>query len=125
MTKTYGVTLLVSEYTLMLLESREDFIYRFVDTVMAKGKSEPVGIWEIIGLRADKGLEQQIVMLPVYEKAMMNYRSRNMAEAKLLFGMCLELYPNDNVSALYLQRCVKFLETGIDDHAGGVTNWEK
>jgi adenylate cyclase len=122
MTKMYGVTLLVSDHTISRLDHQDDFIFRFIDTVTAKGKTDPVGIWEVIGKRSEKGLEQQIMMLPAYEKAMMNYKARNMEEARSLFEICLEMNPKDSVSAIYLERCVKFLKTGFDEHANGVTN---
>ncbi len=105
MTKIYGVTLLVSDYTLSLLANREEFIVRFVDTATARGKTEPVGIWEIIGKRSDQGIDQKIIMLPAYEMAMTNYKAGNMAEAKSYFEICLEQSPGDTVAAIYLQRC--------------------
>lgn len=114
MTKMYGVTLLVSDETIRQLDNPGDFLFRFVDTVTAKGKQAPVGIWEIMGQKKDSLPAQQIALLPVFLQSIDRYRERKMDEAKKGFEACLAICPGDKVSEIYLARCIAFLEKGID-----------
>ena len=51
MTKTYDAMILASEDTINLLgEYRDQFILRFVDSVVVKGKTAAINIWEITDL---------------------------------------------------------------------------
>ena len=47
-TKQYGVGIIVGDGTRDL--TKKDFVYRELDRVRVKGKDEPVGIYEPIGL---------------------------------------------------------------------------
>lgn len=124
MTKMYGVSLLASDYTIRLLNQPEEFLMRFVDNVMAKGKNEPAAIWQIIGRRSDAALVLWLEVLPLYEKAIALYRERNIAEAKQVFESCRQRMPDDQLTKTYLDRCVKFLETGNTAHLDDVTSQE-
>lgn len=105
MTKMFGVTLLVSAHTIRQLGDTQHLLLRFVDNVTAKGKTEPVGIWEIIGRRSDNTLRTQAKALPLYEEAMDHYRRQDLVAAKALFERCLSAWPGDAVTEIYIDRC--------------------
>ncbi len=112
MTKMYGVQILVSGHSISLLDNKSDFLFRFVDYVVAKGKTEPVGIWEVIGRKADPGLEVKKEMLEVYEMGMQRMRDQQIAAALEAFKKCIQMIPNDKVSSIYIQRCEDILKNG-------------
>ncbi|HEU4718584.1 MAG TPA: adenylate/guanylate cyclase domain-containing protein [Bacteroidia bacterium] len=122
MTKMYGVPLLAGESIIRALSIRHELYCRFVDTVVAKGKNEPVAIWEISGRRSDKRLAAYAKLIPAYEEAIRFFRERKIADAKKEFEKCLALFPGDTVSRIYLDRCTKFLETGVDENVSGITS---
>lgn len=112
MTKMYGVKVLVSEHTLQSAGGKELFVCRFVDTVIALGKNEPVRIWEVIGKRSDKSLLAEAKRFDLFNEAMVLFSKEKIAEAKAKFLFCLEVAPGDKVTELYLERCAEFLEKG-------------
>ncbi len=109
MTKMYGAKILVSGHSINLLDNKSEFLFRFVDFVVAKGKTEPVGIWEVLGKTNDVELEKEKALISVYESAISLYREKKFIEAKLKFNMCLQIFPNDKVSAIYIEKCEAIL----------------
>lgn len=107
MTKIYGVPILVSDDTIQLLDTRDEFIIRFVDKAMAKGKSEPVVIWEVMGKANEISSEMKIQWLPMFETAMDNYWQGRLQDAKMQFESCLQIYKDDPVAEIYLKRCTE------------------
>lgn len=125
MTKMYGVPVLASRNTLDALEDASVFRTRYIDNVMAKGKQEPVEIWQIIGRSSDPLAPAWKEMLAAYNEGMRLYRAQNVVEAKRFFELALEILPDDKVAAIYLERCVKYLATGSNDHISGVVTLEE
>lgn len=122
MTKMYGVNILVSEDSLNAMENRSEFLLRFIDIVMAKGKTEPVGIWEILGRASDVKMKNVVEALPNYEAAMNDYRGGNWSDAKKKFELFLAAVPDDKVAEIYIARCKDILENGKDAHSDGITH---
>lgn len=125
MTKMYGVPVLASLDTLRALEDTGVYTTRFVDNVTAKGKHEPVQIWQVIG-RSDQNITGNYFgMLAAYNQGIEYYRARNIARAKELFERALALEPSDKVSTIYLQRCERFLATGDEIHIANVAKLDE
>lgn len=64
--------------------------------------------------------EKKIELLPIYNKALELYRNRNFVEAKKLFQKCLEIYPEDGPSKIFLERCDIFIQNPPPDDWDGV-----
>lgn len=124
MTKMYGVPILASLDTIRSLEHPDKFRTRFVDNVMAKGKLEPVQIWQIIGKSTGNVSGNYFAMLSAYNQGIEFYRERKINHAKEMFERALDLEPEDRVSAIYLERCIRFLETGSGDHISNIAKLE-
>jgi class 3 adenylate cyclase len=124
MTKIYGVGVLTSLDTLNALEDASVYRTRFVDNVMAKGKHEPVQIWQVIGKSSDSVSGNYFAMLSAYNQGIELYRAKRIAQAKEKFEHALALEPDDRVSALYLERCTLYLVTGAEEHISGVAKLE-
>lgn len=105
MTKMYGAKILVSGHSISLLHNKSEFLFRFVDFVVAKGKTEPVGIWEVLGKINDEGLQKEKEWMDIYNDGINLYREKKYPEAKLKFQECLVHHPDDKVSAIYVERC--------------------
>ncbi|TND09428.1 MAG: family 3 adenylate cyclase [Bacteroidetes bacterium] len=105
MTKMYGASLLASEITVKMFGENHGLYIRFVDNVIAKGKTEPVGIWQIIGRKTDPALAVYAALVPAFEEALQEFRKKNFDSAKRKFESCLVILPGDTVSQIYLERC--------------------
>lgn len=105
LTKNYGVSILITEFTVAKLKN--DFVYRKIEPVMVKGKNEAVLLYELMPF-TDKS--KQIKKL--YDKALDIYIDSDLLKAKELFQELVEKY-NDAPSKYFL----KSIENG---HLWGV-----
>ncbi len=121
MTKVYGVEILVSGPSIGILDNKSTFLFRFIDYVIAKGKTEPVSIWEVMGKRSEAGMDKKVLLEAEYESSIKKYRDKMYAEAILGFKKCLEIEPNDKVSAIYIKRCEEALKGGSGAGASNIT----
>ena len=124
MTKMYGTPVLISEFALHSLDDQSQFRVRYIDDVIAKGKHEPVQIWQVIGKTASTISKNYSAMLAAYAEGIDLYKARKIAGAKEKFEHCLSLVPADKVSGIYLERCTKYLVSG-GDVAGAIKLEEK
>jgi adenylate cyclase len=105
--KHYGTEILVSELTVRDLQRR--YRLREVDRMQVKGKSLPVGVFEVLD-HLDE-LEPRLGdLLDAYGRALELYRKRTWREARDAFEAALALRPHDGPSRMYAQRCTYFLE---------------
>ncbi|MEY4099254.1 MAG: hypothetical protein RL300_425, partial [Pseudomonadota bacterium] len=107
LTKNYGVTLIVSEFTSARVP---DFAYRELDCVRVKGKDKPVKILEPIGpeheLKADERDE-----LALYNLALGLYRAQQWGQAREAFARLHLLTPTRALYPMYLERITHFEQT--------------
>lgn len=119
MTKMYGANILVSSYTLQLVERKSSFIIRFVDYVVAKGKSEPIGICEILADDQSVDADECRQLVAAFDKALACFRENKLDEARQYFTTCLTIRPTDELSRIYLKRIEDFKSSGT--HPGTIT----
>ncbi len=87
----YGTHVLASQET---RDRAAGFVWRRVDVVRVKGKSEPVGVYELLGAQG-RVTDARLVFARRYEEALEFYCSRRFAEAcGALEGLAAE-HPND------------------------------
>jgi adenylate cyclase len=79
-TKAYGVQILCTESTVELA-ARDTFLFREVDKVVVKGKSNGIKIFEVRGRLTDAVASRELAFIAEYEKALLLYRSRKWTEA--------------------------------------------
>lgn len=92
--KAYGV------YTMVTGETKEEAekfgdacVFRFLDKIIVKGRTQPAEMHEIMGLREDMS-EEAFQCLGVYDEAMKNYLAQNWDKAIELFEEASRLEPN-------------------------------
>lgn len=100
LTKEYGVTTIVSEFTYE--KTKKDFVFRELDLVKVKGKNIPIKIYEL----CKKGTKKEF--LDTFADGLRFYRQKQWDSAIQMFNKALQIVPNDKSSILYIQRCQDF-----------------
>jgi adenylate cyclase len=121
--KEYGVQILISEFTYAKL--KDTYRNRELDRVIVKGKTEPVGIYEILDYHDSESLPHLTEVVALFRDALSKYRQREWQAAMRLFKEILNLHPKDKPSQLYLERCYKLEQTPPPDDWNGVWIMEK
>lgn len=102
--KYYGTRTLVSEYTARRLS--DEMVVRELDRITVKGKSEAVGLYELIGFRQDmpEGTQQ---LLEGYSEALRLYRRRDWDGAVAKLSDLLDVF-DDPPSRTLIARCQRY-----------------
>jgi adenylate cyclase len=101
--KQYSARILVSEHTFHRLKG----VYRFreVDHVIVKGKTEPVGVYEILDYHTDSTFPNLADAVNAFRDGIEKYRRGDWGNAALAFGQALKANPDDKLSQTYIERC--------------------
>jgi adenylate cyclase len=105
--KEYGTRIVIGEGT--RTAAGEKLLYRFLDLVAVKGRSEPLAVYEVIA-RAGQQTDSQAVTLDRYAKGLAHYRHRRWTDAVACFRSMQDEGIVDGPSALYLKRSLAFVE---------------
>ena len=103
LTKQYGVDIIVNERTRELVP---DFVFRELDIVRVKGKTEPAAIFEPLGPGADIS-QQTAEILDAYADALAAYRGKQWDAAATAFEN-LKQHSDDLLYNVYLDRIERF-----------------
>jgi adenylate cyclase len=101
--KKYHTRLLISEFTLKKLHGT--YRTREIDRVIVMGKTQPVGLYEILDYYSDETFPNVMEVLNAFRHGVKCYRERRWNEAGKAFGEALESNPADFVSKMYMDRC--------------------
>lgn len=104
-TKVYGIDTLLSEAAYHKLEHPEHFHIREVDTVKVKGKQQPVKIYEVFDCDSAELKRLKAETAPLLAEAIALYKLGHFNEAEKVFRQCQEICPEDQLLAVYIQRC--------------------
>ncbi len=118
MTKLYGAAMLISEGTYQRLEDPARYLVREVDRVRAKGKLEPVAIYEVL----PPSQAHRLAAREPFAAGLLAYREGEFERALEAFGRCLAQAPSDGAAALYVERCERILRRGPPTGWDGVTH---
>ena len=115
--KQYNTLIMASEFIVAACSSA--IMFRELDRIKVKGKTEAVGVFEVLGLpdQLDSELE---ALLEVYRRALDVYYQRDFEQSRRIFESALELRPGDGPSRVYLDRCYAYLENPPPDEWDGV-----
>lgn len=102
--KYYGVDTLVGEDT--YLRTREVYNYRELDRVRMVGKQLPVTVYELIGPVTAQPRRWQ----KMFAEALAVYRAHDWIAAEQAFMEITREFPQDQPSAMYLERCQYFIK---------------
>ena len=116
--KLYKTNILISELTFNQLKN--NYIFREIDIIRVKGKSKPVGVYEILDFHDETSFPHLHEVLELYHAGLLAYRKRAWKESIRHFKEALHLNAFDKVSQLYLQRCEYYLCTPPEEDWDGV-----
>ncbi|MBN2752545.1 MAG: GAF domain-containing protein, partial [Rhodospirillaceae bacterium] len=105
-TKQYGAQALLSEFTVKALKST--YRMREIDKVVVKGKTEAVGIFELLEFHTPDSFPNMADTLGHFREGLSLYRARDFSTAKAAFTRALTANPADKPSHLYIERCDHF-----------------
>ena len=118
--KPYRTQILVSEFTARALHG--DYLLREVDRMTVKGKTEPVGVYEVMDHFDPAEVPHLDTVRELFAEGLVRYRAREWRGAQALFEEALSARPDDGPSRLYVERCGWFEEHPPPDDWDGV--WE-
>lgn len=119
-TKEYGVGVVVGEATKALLK---DIAFRELDRVRVKGKDEPVGIFEPLGVAAD--VDKSILdEAKLWNHALRLYRAQDWDGAEIQLHNLLQHSPNSHLYKLYVERIGYLRANPPGENWDGVTTFK-
>lgn len=123
--KYYSSKLNISNFTKSKLEGK--YIFRFLDLVTVKGKSEPVEIWQVHDYDADiseplygVSKEELTQELQEYHKAIKLYKESYFKDALDIFERLDDdpLKTNQTIYTIYKERCLHYIKYPPQDFNG-------
>lgn len=109
MTKIYGAPFLITDLTLARLQKPDDFCFRELDIVAAKGKVRPVRIYEVLDGLPTRTRDVRLATSLDFSSGLEAYRHGDFSVARSYFQSCLSGDPDDVPAKLYVQRCSTLL----------------
>lgn len=116
--KQYGCDIVISESTFQPCADR--IWYRELDQIRVKGKTQPVKVYELVGLKSEPLDEKKQQIIELYHQGRDYYLNRKFTKAMSQFGTILEDIEQDKAAALYLERCQQYLKNAPPDDWDGV-----
>jgi adenylate cyclase len=114
--RAYGTYVLVGDGSAKL--AQDAFVFREVDRVRLKGRTEPARLHELVGRKGEISPQVQ-EQLALYEQALTAYHQRRFDEALALFMRGVEAY-QDTVAGVYAERCRKLSTAALPEDWDGV-----
>jgi len=101
--KQYHASLLISENTYKKLHGT--YRIREIDRVVVKGKTEPVGLYEVLDYHNSETFPNLMETVNHFKHGLTQYRGGNWDKAIGAFRDTLKLNRNDELSQVYIERC--------------------
>lgn len=105
--KLYGTSIMISES--IYQKVAEEVNVRTIDKIVVKGKTKPIIVYELLGLKSDKEAAEKFNFLQDYIDGYEHYKSKDFELAKNCFQKSLQLNPNDTLSKIYLERSENYI----------------
>ncbi len=101
--KQYSARILISENTVKKL--RGTYRMRDIDRVVVKGKTQPVGVYEVLDYHTDETFPNLMEAVNYFKAGVDHYRKGAFDKGVKSFKECLALNPDDALSQTYIGRC--------------------
>ncbi|MCV6638120.1 adenylate/guanylate cyclase domain-containing protein [Candidatus Albibeggiatoa sp. nov. NOAA] len=124
MTKMYGVKLIISEAVWRSLKNPDNFYIRLIDVVKAKGKNEPVSIYEVYNFDSPEIIKLKSSTKNVLEEGLALYQNKKFVDAKQRFEYCLTIFEDDSVAKVHLEHCISCLTTSPSSDWDGIKSFD-
>ena len=101
--KSYSAKILISDFTYQKLKGT--YQIRYIDDVVVKGKTEPVGVREVLDFHSLESFPNLMDNVNHFNEGRRNFKSGNWDTAIKSFQECLKCNSNDQLSETYIERC--------------------
>ena len=101
--KQYGAHILISEFTYKAVKAT--YRTRQVDYVIVKGKTEPVGVYEVLDFHDDESYPDLVEALGLFNDGYRSWNQGKWDQAIKLFQSVKKINENDLAAQLYIDRC--------------------
>lgn len=116
--KQYKTNIMISERTYK--QVGDEVIARELDLLVVAGKTEPIRVYELVGMRNDNIPENRIRLIQAYNEGVSLYRQRRWTEAMGCFQSALTAVPHDYPTQMYIERSELYLSSPPPQHWNGV-----
>ncbi|VVC77232.1 Adenylate cyclase 1 [Aquicella siphonis] len=103
--KVYHTHIVVSDAVYEIIKDK--FVLRLVDHVVVKGRKKPIYIYELLGDDMGKIPFDILSYRLEFEKGFQAYERQSWEVALSHFQKCMQIYPEDTIASLFIQRCRK------------------
>jgi adenylate cyclase len=114
--KEYHTQIVINETTYRQVAGQ--FVCRDLDKIRVKGKNQPVNIYELLGVPAERPKFESL--LADFDRAMAAYRAQDWRAASARFGELRVRYPDDGPTQVFLERSLDFLKHAPEGEWDGV-----
>ena len=101
--KQYSARLLISEFTYSKLKGT--YRIRDIDKVIVKGKTEPVGVYEVLDFHSEETFPNLMEAVNHFKSGRAHYDKGEWDKATKAFQEAIALNPNDKLAHTYIARC--------------------
>ena len=101
--KSYSAKVLISDFTFQKL--RGTYQIRYIDDVVVKGKTEPVGVREVLDFHTNDSFPNLMDNVNYFNEGRRSFKVGHWDLAIKSFQECLRCNPNDKLSETYIERC--------------------
>jgi len=116
--KQYSARIIISEYTYNSLRSA--YRSREFDSVVVKGKTKPVTIYEILDYHTEQSFPNLMDVISHFKNGLAYYRKQRWNKAIDAFNQALKANANDPLSAMYINRCEHYKASPPSEDWDGV-----
>ena len=116
--KQYKSNIMISENTYQYVKDK--IIVRELDLLVVMGKSEPIRVYELIGLEEEALSEEKLQLVKLYTNALAHYRRREFDDAIKGFESVLQINTNDFPSQLYIERSYLYKKSPPPENWNGL-----
>ncbi|MBI4548072.1 MAG: CHASE2 domain-containing protein [Ignavibacteriae bacterium] len=116
--KQYRTNIMISEHTYKKVESH--VFARELDMLVVAGKTEPIRVYELLGLVNGQLSTELLKFNEYYTKGLKLYREQEWRQAIEQFEKALQFRPDDYPSQIYIERSHIYLTSPPPDNWNGV-----
>lgn len=107
--KKYDVQILLSSATFHLVQDCDWLMWRKLDMVKVRGKSEPELLYEVFNSESADIRHAKARIVSQYHQALGFFHEKEWQRSMEGFQACLDSYPGDKISKMYIARCKEYL----------------
>lgn len=120
LSKHYSTSILLTEECKNSLVNPDRFDLRYLGPVQLKGKAKAINLYECINGDEPALFHHKLETLPVFDKAMNLYFTKNFAMAAVTFQEIFKMNKEDLTAKLFLNKSAHLITQEIEDNWEGV-----